>query len=107
MRKQLFISLATVSLALVSDLTARADYSNTLMSLSPPPIGYWPLQEQVAPPTYYATNLGTLGTAANGQYCTWWQSVNTTNYFLTNNIVHVAGATTTDDSDTALATGSA
>src|ERR1017187_9447025 len=58
---------ATAILAVIAGPTAKADYSNTLMSLSPQPVAYWLLQETVAPPTCYATNLGTLGAAANGR----------------------------------------
>jgi hypothetical protein len=60
------------------------------------------LQEKVTPPIPYATNLGTLGTAVNGQYGIWWQQLNTTNYYFTNTILHAAGATA-DDADTAMA----
>ena len=92
---------ATAILAIIAGPTAKADYSNTLMSLSPQPVAYWPLQETIAPPTCYATNLGTLGAAANGQYGMWWQSINTTNFYFTNTIAHIAGATA-DDGDNAV-----
>ena len=97
--KSVLVSAAAI-LTVIAGPTTKADYSNTLMSLSPQPVAYWPLQETVVPPTCYATNLGTLGTAANGQYGMWWQSLNTTNYYFTNTIAHVAGATA-DDADTA------
>jgi hypothetical protein len=96
-----FLVPAAALLVAIAGPTAKADYSNTLMSLSPQPVAYWPLQETAAPPTCYATNLGTLGTAANGQYGMWWQSINTTNFYFTNTITHVAGATA-DDADSAM-----
>jgi hypothetical protein len=99
MRKQALIPLILAILTLSAPVV-RADYSNTIMSLSPQPVGYWPLQEMTNAPIAYATNLGALGVAGNGQYGIWWQTnatgggVNTTtNYYFTNNIQHIAGAT--------------
>jgi Concanavalin A-like lectin/glucanases superfamily len=100
-----FKILVTLSSALIlAGIQARADYSNTLMSLSPPPVGYWPLQERVAPPTPYATNLGTFGPALNGQVGMWWQPIGGvgTNYYFTNQIRLVQGATYSDDADMAM-----
>ena len=51
-------------LALAATLPVQADYSNTVMSLSP--IGYWRLNDAVAIPKDTATNSGTLLAAANG-----------------------------------------
>src|SRR2546421_2239166 len=47
---------------------ARADYYNTVASFHP--IGYWPLNETIAPGAALttATNLGTLGSALNGTF---------------------------------------
>ena len=46
-------------------LTVRADYSNTVASFNP--VGYWRLSETVSPPAAnIVTNLGSLGTAADG-----------------------------------------
>lgn len=57
-------------LTLTAGLPARADYSNTVMSLNP--VGYWRLNEPVSPTLDYAlgtaTNYGSLGTTANGTY---------------------------------------
>ena len=54
-----FIALATGA--------ARADYSNTVASLQP--IAYWRLNEtNQPPPGDVATNLGTLGSSADGVY---------------------------------------
>ena len=53
-------------LALAAILPARADYSNTVMSLHP--LGYWQLNETTPVPTDAATNSGTLLSAANGLY---------------------------------------
>ncbi len=102
MHKHPSFRLACFVLTLLAATSARADYSNTLMSLSPQPVGYWPLQEAVAPPIPYATNLGTLGGSANGQYGIWWQQLNTTNLYFTNTIVHIAGATASDDGNNAM-----
>ncbi len=96
--------LIALFVPILAGIQARADYSNTLMSLSPPPVGYWPLQEQTPPPTPYATNLGTFGSALNGQLGMWWQPFGGvgTNYYFTNQIIHVPGATYSDDGDTAM-----
>src|ERR1700744_5115258 len=70
MRKQLLtlLSVITASLAVT---TARADYSNTVVSLNP--VAYWPLNETTQPPAaYIATNSGSLGAAGNGYYETWF-----------------------------------
>src|SRR5712671_135629 len=102
MKKTQHFLVVAALLTLMAGMSARADYSNTLMSLTPQPVGYWPLQEQVTPPVPYATNLGTLGAAGNGQYGIWWQNINTTNYYFTNTILHVNGATFTDDANMAM-----
>ena len=68
--KSLLVSSGTMLLALTALLPARADYSNTVMSLHP--VAYWRLNEPVAPALNYgsgtATNLGFLGPVANGVY---------------------------------------
>jgi hypothetical protein len=53
-------------LAALLTTRAMADYSNTVMSLSP--LGYWRLNETNLPPADVATNSGTLGASANGYY---------------------------------------
>jgi len=56
---------ALVLLTLAAVLPARADYSNTVMSLSP--VGYWRLSETAAvPAANIVSNAGSLGEAANG-----------------------------------------
>lgn len=57
--------LKTLLLALLTT-KAMADYSNTVMSLGP--LAYWQLNETNIPPADFATNIGTLGTSANGVY---------------------------------------
>jgi len=57
---------AILVLTLTVGLPARADYSNTVMSLQP--VGYWRLNETTPVPTDTATNSGTLLSAANGLY---------------------------------------
>lgn len=53
--------------ALCAGLTARADYQSTVVGQGP--VGYWRLDESIAPPTgTSAVNLGTLGAAADGAY---------------------------------------
>src|ERR1700742_1461651 len=88
-------TLYTLSLGMVvaAGMSAHGQaYSSAVQALNP--VAYWPLQETVAPPTYFAPNSGTLGAASYGQYCTWWQTGAgaTTNYYFTNSIVHAAGA---------------
>src|SRR5439155_23560522 len=66
-------------------------YATNLLSLSPPPVAYWPLNETTQPPaTYYATNIGTLGSGFNAIYGTWWAPSNTTFFYQTNSIQHTA-----------------
>ena len=61
------IKLAATLLALCAGLTARADYSTTVMSLKP--AGYWRLNETAAVPAPdWATNSGTAGFSAYGAY---------------------------------------
>lgn len=51
--------------ALLSTSAARADYASTVSSYNP--LGYWRLNETVAtPPLNTVTNLGLLGSGANG-----------------------------------------
>lgn len=74
------------------------------------PVAYWPLNETAQPPQgqYIATNLGTLGTAANGYYQSYYQPITigiTNTFYATNTIIHVPGAT--GDGDTALSCGEA
>lgn len=57
--------LRTLVLALLTT-KAMADYSNTVMSLGP--VAYWQLNETNPAPTDAATNIGTLGSSANGVY---------------------------------------
>ena len=68
--KSLLVSSSTILLVLTAVLPARADYSNTVMSLHP--IAYWRLNEPAFPvlvyPTGTATNIGSVGAAANGTY---------------------------------------
>src|SRR5205823_14137442 len=68
MRKQSLFRLTAGALLLLVMPAARADYSNTVASFHP--IGYWPLNETVAPGAAIttATNLGTLGSALNGTF---------------------------------------
>jgi hypothetical protein len=63
---RLLAASATGLLALAAVLPARADYSNTVMSLHP--LGYWQLNETTPVPTDAATNSGTLFSVANGLY---------------------------------------
>ena len=67
---RLLTALATALWALAAVLPARADYSNTVMSLNP--VAYWRLNEPVSPTLNYAlgtaTNSGSIGGVANGTY---------------------------------------
>jgi len=54
-------------LALSATLPVRADYQSTVVDQGP--VGYWRLNETTAPPyNSFATNLGSLGPSANGEY---------------------------------------
>ena len=68
--KFLLVSSITILLALTAVLPARANYSNTVMSLHP--VAYWRLNEPAFPvvvyPTGTATNVGSVGADANGTY---------------------------------------
>src|SRR5512136_1728459 len=64
--KSLLAVSATGLLALAAVLPARADYSNTVMSLGP--VGYWRLNDATPVPLDTATNLGTLGASVNCPY---------------------------------------
>ncbi len=100
---------ATSSIVQVTVSASQATpYDAALEQLNP--VAYWPLNETNLPPAgqYIATNLGTLGSVANGYYQTWYQPITigiTNTSFATNNIQHGAG--TTGDSDTALLCGNA
>src|ERR1700750_812240 len=104
MRKNVISSLTAAALAFAAGTVAQAQtYSNAVVGLNP--VAYWPLTETTQPPfgAYIATNLGTAGASANGNYETWFQPFATgtnTLYYQTNNIVHVAGAIA--DGDTAM-----
>jgi hypothetical protein len=93
MRNKTLIHTAAATLLLLAGTAAQAQtYSNAVMALSP--AGYWPLTENVAPPSLYvATNSGTLGAAGNGYYETWYQPFGGTTLLPTNVIQHVAGVT--------------
>jgi hypothetical protein len=71
MRYKSLLTIFSAILVLFSTVLARADYSNTVMSLHP--VAYWPLNETVQPASaYIATNSGSLGPAGNGYYETWF-----------------------------------
>src|ERR1700722_2375508 len=58
---------AMISLLAVTAARAQSLYSNEVMSLNP--VAYWPLQENVQPPSYdVETNLGLFGPIANVYY---------------------------------------
>jgi len=102
MRKQFSLTpLLYAILAFFAGTSAHAQsaYSNAVVSLVPPPAAYWPLQESVQPPAYIATNLGTIGSAGNGYYMSWFTATNNSSVLiLTNNINHTNGATADGDS---------
>ena len=56
--------VAGTLLAFSASLSARADYQSTVLSQAP--VGYWRLNETIAP--QLATNLGTVGPAGNGEF---------------------------------------
>ncbi|MGA2245972.1 MAG: DUF2341 domain-containing protein [Verrucomicrobiota bacterium] len=92
--KSTFGALAAAALVLATGPVARAQiYSNTVIGLNP--VGYWPLNEAVAPPeplNLTAVNLGTLGPAGNGHYGAWYQPWGNT-WYITNNIVQAPAVT--------------
>ena len=57
-----------VLLGCCATLSTRADYQSTVLSQGP--VGYWRLSETVRPvaPPILATNIGSVGAAANGDY---------------------------------------
>jgi hypothetical protein len=62
----MFAAAAGVA-ALLAASQARADYPSTVLSQSPS--GYWQLNETTQPaPTVQATNIGSIGSSANGIY---------------------------------------
>jgi hypothetical protein len=95
MNKRVLISVALGALALFAgpEAQAQSTYSNAVVGLNP--VGYWPLNETVAPPqplNLTANNLGSLGTAGNGYYGAWYQPSGST-WYLTNNIVQANAIT--------------
>lgn len=69
-------ALTLIGAVLAAAVTARADYSNTVMTLNP--VAYWPLNETAQPPApYLATNSGTIGAEGDGYYETWFSRVGT------------------------------
>ena len=98
MRNLILTAMTAAAAALLAGRSAVAQtYSNAVMGLNP--VGYWPLNETVAPPqpvNLTATNLGTLGTEGNGSYGAWYQPSGNT-WYLTNNIVQTSGATADGD----------
>ena len=105
MRKQVLIGTLSVVVTLIAAFSAQAQYSNAVMALNP--LGYWPLNETGGNPPkvyYIATNLGTLGAAANGYYETYYAANGNTFWSKQSNVIsHVAGVT--GDGDKAMATG--
>src|SRR5579883_1857627 len=66
--KNIPIPATAVILAITGALTARADYSSTVLSQQP--VGYWRLNETTPPPVppVLATNIGSVGAGGNGVY---------------------------------------
>lgn len=65
--KRILKNISGIGLTLLAATTARADYSNTVSTLQP--LAYWRLDQTTQPPPGdVATNLGTLGSAAEGVY---------------------------------------
>jgi len=98
MQKIFSLGLIALALALSTGPAALAqNYSNTVVGLNP--VGYWPLNETVAPPqplNLTAQNLGTNGPADNGFYGAWYQPFGTT-WYLTNNIAQAPAYTSNFD----------
>ena len=105
MRKQsLLTRLACAIPVLIAGTIAQAqsNYSNLVMSYGP--AAYWPLQETVQPPSSFkANNLGTLGSAGNGYYYSWWLPVG--NSFVPTNAIVLANNPATLDGGTAFVSG--
>src|SRR5215831_21270096 len=106
MRTQKFLQAAAASLTLLAGVSARAQsYSNAVIALNP--AGYWPLTETAQPSggLYIATNSGSLGTAGQGYYATFWQTNGVTQALGSmNTIAHIPGAIN-GDSDQAMQQG--
>jgi hypothetical protein len=108
MNQRVLISVALGALALFAgpEAQAQSTYSNAVVGLNP--VGYWPLNETVAPSPagmYVATNLGSAQIAGNAYYETWWTNFGA-GFSLTNvnNTAHAAGAIG-NDSDTSMQCG--
>ncbi|HTB85183.1 MAG TPA: DUF2341 domain-containing protein [Candidatus Sulfotelmatobacter sp.] len=101
MNKRVLISMMVGALALTTRIEAQAQspYFNAVTNLGP--VAYWPLNETTQPPAgqYIATNSGSVGTAGNGYYGSWY-GVYTNSFYATNHIQRVAGPNVA--SDTAL-----
>jgi hypothetical protein len=66
-RHQKLLGLLACAALTLAQNSARADYQSTVVSQGP--VGYWRLNETLQPPPgVAATNLGSLGTSANGSY---------------------------------------
>jgi Concanavalin A-like lectin/glucanases superfamily/Immunoglobulin I-set domain/Immunoglobulin domain len=66
MNKHSFKIMVLALIVMTFAWMARADYSNTVMSLNP--VAYWPLQETNQPGTNIAVNLGSAGSTYDGSY---------------------------------------
>ncbi|MCX6924288.1 MAG: hypothetical protein NT154_13905 [Verrucomicrobia bacterium] len=67
LHKSLLVSSGTMLLALTAALPTRADYASTVAGLGP--VAYYRLSTtNLVPAELSATNIGSLGTAFNGQY---------------------------------------
>src|SRR5579864_2742708 len=67
MKRSLLNLASYVIVVLAPVLSARADYSNAVVSLNA--AAYWPLNETTQPPAIYlATNSGSIGALGNGYY---------------------------------------
>src|SRR4029077_9694376 len=74
-------AIGTVILAWCAGLAVKADYTNTVLSQGP--VGYWRLNETAQPTTPRpAADIGSLGTAADGQYLFGLNSRSDGRYFL-------------------------
>lgn len=101
-------SVTSAVIQITVSANATTPYNTAVEQLNP--VAYWPLNEATQPPfgQYIATNLGTLGAAANAYYQSFYQpiSVGVTNtFYATNNIQHGPGAT--GDGDTGMLCGQA
>jgi len=103
MKRSLLNLTSYVIVVLAPMLSARADYSNAVVSLKP--AAYWPLNETTQPPAIYmATNSGSVGAVGNAYYNNVYHRSGT-NYTLTSYFTGPTAGVTSDGNKAAFFNG--